>query len=131
MLPIIHTGNGKAKRAQIVFLPGITFPRSNHSSPPSSGWKKKGSISWGSSGDSTFGWAGEVNICQHYAIQRRERAATTCIIGKHKHISLESLKHGQNQPDAGLSQTKHYRLGKTYQTKDKAFTPRSSSHYLD
>ena len=45
------------------------------------------------------------------------------IVGKHRHVRLESLRFDRNRPDASLSQTKCYPLGKTYETERKAFQP--------
>ena len=44
---------------------------------------------------------------------------------------MESLRYDWNQPNACLSQTECYLLGKTYETESKAFPPGSPSDYSD
>ena len=53
------------------------------------------------------------------------------IVAKHRRVRLESLIYDRNRPDAGLSKTKCYPLGKTCEIESKAFPPRSPSNYLD
>ena len=52
-------------------------------------------------------------------------------VAKHIHVRLESLRYDRNRPDAGLSQTKCYPLGKTYETESEAFPPILPSNYSD
>ena len=92
---------------------------------------REGSISCGCPRDNSAGRARDVHICQRSAIQRRKRAATTRIVGKHRRVLLESLRYDQNRPNIGLSQIECYLLGKTCETESKAFPSGSPLDYLN
>ena len=50
---------------------------------------------------------------------------------KHRRVHMESLRYDGNRPDAGLSQTECYPLGKTCEIESKAFPPGSPLDYSD
>ena len=111
MLAIIHRGIEGGKELRQSSLRGSHSHVATTDHHPGQG-RRKESVSCGSFGDNSVGQAGEVHICQHSNIQRRERVTTTRIIGKRRCIRMESLRHGRNRLDAGLSQTEHYYLNK-------------------